>query len=993
MSMEQNTAVANRGPGLFAGGMPTQRALQEMRLRLLDLTSRNRLINFKPSPGKSLQLVHSTNEGAFDRLVVDTARLRIQAIPEPKRNEWVERAGRMTRPEPREYAARAGIDVSYELGTPRKSADRAPAVSGSEAFALLYGEDLGKHCRKLEREAKLAIEETGANMFFLVLGQLEYPEDPLSDKLLRAPLICVPVNLIRTDEGQYGSFYLSYNGDDLEENLSLREKLRRDFGLSLPTFDSESGAVGPYLCQVDKVVSEQPNWRIHRTMTLALLSFTNMLLVKDLDPENWAGDENGVSRLLIHPLIKQVFEGRPEASGGTGTDDEVRIDEHPRHDLPVIYDVDSSQHRALIDVLDGNNRVIEGPPGTGKSQTITNLIAAALHDGKKVLFVAEKLAALQVVQERLARAGLDPFVLELHSNKTTKKQLVEAVERRLKLRLPVSDALFTLLQSHEEKRQALKAYADLVNSVVCNGMHLTLHKVLWKAERNRIALGEAASALRTIRVPGSTEATELQFRSLCDLMRQLGEQYERINGYNAAHPLWGLFPREYRPQDDVNLASLLRTWAPRLTGMSMALNDMATLMACEYVNLSAPSADALAAALTKLAPSHPIADELLPAMFSVTDPHGQTAATAFAELEQLVARIQEAETRVRVCLTSTDHDEARATIAEKLAPALQLCGWSELDAAGLAQAREAIQGAAQGLELALGHMREFTTVLGMTFNSTRAALTEYETAAAALAKAPMAHLHLRHQTLREPAALARLLAAQAKAHKLNELQRELDGSLYLDSVPGDAELTAAISTLREGAKWYRIFQAPWRSAIALHRRLERNKSKISADKRLGELETLRDYERSSAAFENDRDVAVLAGDSFRGRATPFIDLTSVASWVSSVDDVRLSAKALAGSTFDPMTADRARVLRAVEAAKTVPTAAAALMEFDSTVTRLLSGAVENILGPLRAEDLSARVAAAKKVVEGVRGAMEQPTDLSHGPLPRAIGALHARIAL
>jgi hypothetical protein len=86
-----------------------------------------------------------------------------------------------------------------------------------------------------------------------------------------------------------------------------------------------------------------------------------------------------------------------------------------------VFDAHSSQHSALVDVLaQQKNVVIEGPPGTGKSQTITNLIAASIVDGKKVLFVAEKLAALDVVKARLTRAGLDPFLLELHSNKTNK---------------------------------------------------------------------------------------------------------------------------------------------------------------------------------------------------------------------------------------------------------------------------------------------------------------------------------------------------------------------------------------------------------------------------------------------------------------------------------------------------------------------------------------------------------------------------------------------
>ena len=137
----------------------------------------------------------------------------------------------------------------------------AAPTSGSQARTLFYAEDLGKHCRKLEREARSAIEETGANMLYLVFGMLEFPEAPGSDKLYRAPLVCVPVSMTRTDEGQYSSFHLAYTGEELSDNLSLREKVRRDFGLNLPDFDiDEDGSLENYLEAVtDRVLLSVPH--------------------------------------------------------------------------------------------------------------------------------------------------------------------------------------------------------------------------------------------------------------------------------------------------------------------------------------------------------------------------------------------------------------------------------------------------------------------------------------------------------------------------------------------------------------------------------------------------------------------------------------------------------------------------------------------------------------------------------------------------------------
>lgn len=422
---------------LFAGKVPIHVALRELRLKLLDLTGRNRLINFKHTPGKSLQFVHSTIDGTYKRLTEQGSRVAISALPEPDRGDWVTRNGRLARPDPKEYAAQIGIDPTYTLAQ-RDSAvvtQRTTPVSASELRTLFYAEDLGKHCRKLEREAKLAIEETGANMLYLAAGFLEFPETPDSDKLYRAPLLCIPVSISRSEETQHSRFYLSHTGDEIADNLSLREKLKRDFGFNLPEYDDESETTPEdYLKAVSKAVARKPNWRVRPMMTLTLLSFTNMLLVRDLEPNKWQ-QQGKFSSLLEHPLVKQVFEGGP-TNGEPQYAEEYAIDDHPKGDLPLIYDADSSQHSALIDVLEGHSRVIEGPPGTGKSQTITNLIAAALHAGKKILFVAEKLAALEVVKSRLTQAGLDPFVLELHSNKTNKKRVLDDLAKRTNLRIP-----------------------------------------------------------------------------------------------------------------------------------------------------------------------------------------------------------------------------------------------------------------------------------------------------------------------------------------------------------------------------------------------------------------------------------------------------------------------------------------------------------------------------------------------------------------------------
>jgi hypothetical protein len=152
-------------------------ALEQLRLRLLDLSGRNRLLNFRHSAGRALQFVEGQLADVYERLVEGNTRgsIPIAGLPEPPRSEWVERNGRLIRPEPLAWASRQGIPISYDLDD---CGERATSIR-----ALLYPDELAKHCRKIEREAVLAIEETGANMLFLVLGFLDKPYTSASGRI------------------------------------------------------------------------------------------------------------------------------------------------------------------------------------------------------------------------------------------------------------------------------------------------------------------------------------------------------------------------------------------------------------------------------------------------------------------------------------------------------------------------------------------------------------------------------------------------------------------------------------------------------------------------------------------------------------------------------------------------------------------------------------------------------------------------------------------
>jgi hypothetical protein len=897
---------------LFTGKVPIKAALKELRLRLLDLTGRNRLINFRHTAGRSLQFVESRMESVFERLIGDQgAKVPIIPLPEPEREAWVSRNGRLVRPDPRDFAISIGVDPSYDLTSGPRGPKGAARRPGAHLGTLLFAEDLGRHGRKLEREARSAIEETGANMLYLVFGFLEFPESPDSEKLYQAPLVCLPVSMVRTEEGRYSSFHLVYTGEELTENLSLKEKVKRDFGLNLPSYDTESqDPVESYLAVVAEAVAKLPNWRVRPMMTLALLSFTNMLLVRDLDPEQWPSIDNE-SALLGHPLVKQVFEGRPMA-GEARYAAEYGIDEHEMRDLPLIYDADSSQHSALIDVFSGRSLVIEGPPGTGKSQTITNLIAAAIRVGKKVLFVAEKLAALEVVKSRLDRAGLAPFVLELHSNKTSKKRVLEDLSKRLTMRIPATRELPELLRRQEAKRQELKAYADLMNSRLGNQLDLTLHQVMWRAELNRLRCGEQASAVQHLDCAGALAMTPAALAEHKDLLRYLSTQFPPIGAFSPEHPLWGFFPAEFSPDDDLPVRILLKDAAPRFRSFAQALNGATSMLRTVDVDLESKAADLLLSVLGAITPadSHDVAFNLLPKLFTGDDPDGHSSMATLQDLSRRVDRLREMEATVLGNLNRTEpsgEDEANA--AETNLVRLRPFGLTTLNASELAERCIRLE---QGIRAAVGALRslkELARMRGLEFDWTPAGIKQLSTIGDVLESAPREYLHLMHPRLREPQALAALAQGVERLRAIRDEHELLSVDFHLDVLPSEDVLLKTMTTFREGDAWYRVFQKRWRDAVRVHRQMCREKMNSTAEQRQEDVARIRSLLNQREAWRQDGALQDACGPHFQMEQTPLEGLLSVARWVASAD-AALERVQVPSDKLDPVTLGRSALAEA-----------------------------------------------------------------------------------
>ena len=500
----------------------TKVGLERIRSRLLDLTNRNRLLNFRHTPRSSLSVVGVLPDTLFDTFLEGDS-VTFKSVPEP------DAAG--PRPKVVDHARQIGIPVSVDL--PERGS--LPAVRGGRAGkvqTLHYAKDLEAILRRISYVARTAIEESGTRMLHLIFGFLEWFDSDHSNQPHLAPLLLVPVTIEKGNTDRTSgtfTYEIAYSSaDQIEENLSLREKLKQDFGLALPELSDEE-TPERYFLKFRRILATKPRWRLRRRVTLGFADFGKLLMFRDLNPQNWPKETD----LIEHPRIRDFFEGSKQPESSFAEDYLIDAPDQQERVPALIHDADSSQHSALIDALEGKNLVIQGPPGTGKSQTITNLIALALANGKTVLFVSKKLAALEVVRRRLDQAGLGLFCLELHSHKTDKRKLLDELEERLAARgshkgpqdidLLVSEKKARLQNSKQE----LIEYADLIN-MPFSALGCTAFDVIWRRERLRQQLAFEPGLVDKIILDRDGDARLTDFDSDCAILEVYGRQLAEL---------------------------------------------------------------------------------------------------------------------------------------------------------------------------------------------------------------------------------------------------------------------------------------------------------------------------------------------------------------------------------------------------------------------------------------------------------------------------------
>lgn len=279
--------------------------------------------------------------------------------------------------------------------------------------------------KNIYRAARNAIEETGANALYLAIGTLRWFETDISEKAHYAPILMLPVEMVY----KKGDYFIRTRDEDIALNITLTEFLRQNFDINIPGLnplpkDEHGVDVKKIFAIIREVLKNQKRWDVEEECILGVFSFSKFLMWNDIHCQRQELMNNNVVRSLVEQ--KLTFVPTQVTANLKEKDKEVKP-----ADLALPVPIDSSQMAAVMAAGQGNSFILYGPPGTGKSQTITNLIANALFQGKRVLFVAEKMAALSVVQNRLEKINLGPFCLEMHSNKITKRHVLEQLKKSL----------------------------------------------------------------------------------------------------------------------------------------------------------------------------------------------------------------------------------------------------------------------------------------------------------------------------------------------------------------------------------------------------------------------------------------------------------------------------------------------------------------------------------------------------------------------------------
>ena len=516
---------------------------------LLDTGKRNNLIHFRETNNSTAEVLLPAPAALFDKMNRDNTVLEIFDPKTAEQDDLGEE-----NPDGQTQFQKSDIQKDRAAYLARYS-----AKFKKQSQILLYNHSAAnplKAVANINKRAREFVEETGVNVAYMAFGFVHWKEKTSSEEEFRAPVLLVPIQLAH--DSVMDPYFIKTTEDDVIVNPTFVYKLDAEYGVKLPDYDDEG--LDAYLEKVGELVKKL-QWTVSSECKLGIFSFLKINMYRDLKDNASVILKNENLRVLLGEPVKKIDSENAKNKGGSET--------NPLIDLHCVVDADSSQIAAIEMAKSGRSFVLQGPPGTGKSQTITNIIAECLSDGKKVLFVSEKLAALNVVYDKLKQSGLSEFCLELHSHKANKKNVIDEICHTLRIpRSSVSAKADSEIAAKEKAQKQLDEYAA------------ELHKQRPMIGKSLYQLYEAFSLTAEDpdiewAIPRITERNEEYLSETVSLLEQFGDSVSSVGYYYMQNPWYGYidpdtsFQEKVRVKDGLKeLTVFLRTLNPILKQVS-----------------------------------------------------------------------------------------------------------------------------------------------------------------------------------------------------------------------------------------------------------------------------------------------------------------------------------------------------------------------------------------------------------------------------------------
>ena len=434
---------------------------------------------------ETLEIFRSTNEEylkAIEKIEADdvediqqASETALRRLKDAVREELQLPARKFSSPQIKDHAISLGLNPDYEMPVLELDETIESKWTDNLIQTLILPDTLRRKMNSLNSSHQSLRKETGINPLFICFGYLEWRESSFSSQILHAPLLLLQTEFIDAEK-RTERLTFKATGDELQINTTLSERLKRDFEYTLPELSDPEGddsqpSIEEYWHKISTEIEKFPQWKVRRYICIGCYNSQNIPIYKDLE---------NIPHSSISDLVTNMLEGRKDPNSSLLSEVyDVDAIERDRNLPNLIEPADSSQYSAVVDVLEGKNLVIKGPPGTGKSQTITNIISALISEGKSVLFVAQKQAALDVVKNNLKKNGLEDFVLDVFSSKSNKQSIFNSIADRVKLkRAPISSEYDEALDKYRQIKRRLNRYQEIISQKYGN-TGKTLHDVIW----------------------------------------------------------------------------------------------------------------------------------------------------------------------------------------------------------------------------------------------------------------------------------------------------------------------------------------------------------------------------------------------------------------------------------------------------------------------------------------------------------------------------------